>query len=175
MFSSIPETPAVTPSPETPAEQEPIPLDFEVFYADFAGLSDYRSETVMVVSDLTQYRLLCNSLVNMEALFYKYNEEFFEDHYLLFCCLERGYSQHFEISGVTITPDGELTITGNVYSPETHSWAVIKFASIISIPNGIKITNPEDIYVLANYIDMTDGEFREFMESLKNKTEEASE
>ena len=80
---SIPETPAATPSPETPAEQEPIPLDFEVFYADFAGLSDYRSETVMVVSDLTQYRLLCNSLVNMEALFYKYNEEFFEDHFLL--------------------------------------------------------------------------------------------
>lgn len=169
---SIPETPAVTPIPETPAEQEPIPVDFEVFYAAFAGLSDYRSETVIVVSDMVQYQLLCNSLVDMEAYFYKYTKEFFEDHYLLFCCLRRGYSEHSEISGVTITPEGELMITGTVRSPQTHAFATIRFAGIVSIPKDIKITNPEDIYISYNIIDMTDLEFKEFMESLKNKTQE---
>ena len=170
---SIPETPAATPSPETPAEQEPISLEFDALYAD---LTRYPvgdpSGSVSVVSSLAQYSLMCLSLENPEEAAYRYSEEFFEDHYLLFCCFECGVSQYFGISDVTITNGGDLTIHVDVVSPQMQSFGMDKFVYVISIPKEIKITNFDDICVNKNNIDMTDGEFKEFMESLKNKTQE---
>ena len=176
-----PNTPAVPETPETvvlatPAEQEPISLEFDALYADSTRYPiDDPSDSVCVVSSLAQYSLMCLSLANPEEAAYRYSEEFFEDHYLLFCCFERGVSQYFGISDVTITNGGDLTIHVDIVSPEIQAFGIVQFVYVISIPKEIKITNFDDICVNKNNIDMTDGEFREFMESLKNKTEEASE